>query len=458
MRPMQDTSTPLLRLSEWGVSFGEQPVLADLTWETRAPSVTIVMGPGGSGKSTLLRTLSGANDAQPSLRTHGHAQYRGTTMAPGGGPRPTLVAQHAKLLTATVRENLVVGLRERSRLGAVEQNERLAATLEELGVPHLIARLGAVVTDLDLVTQRHLAIARGYLTGEPLVLVDEPTFGLSPTDAASVLTTLAKLSETRALLATFHHRGHALELGGELVLLGGGRVLERTPTREFFEHPRTAEGKTYVATGGVAVPSLGADPATLDDAYGGESSTTSPAREPEAAAPIARAVRAPAVAGGPRHFYWAITEQIGGCPRPGVVQDEEVDVSALADLGITRLLCLEEVPQAVAACARHEIEVEHRPIPDMTAPSVAYMRDICAWIDAQLAAEQRVAVHCLAGLGRTGTVLASYLVWRGMPPLEAIDLIRVRRPRSIQTEAQADLVCAIAADRGPRLDLGPSPT
>jgi atypical dual specificity phosphatase len=54
-------------------------------------------------------------------------------------------------------------------------------------------------------------------------------------------------------------------------------------------------------------------------------------------------------------------------------------------------------------------------------------------------------VHCAGGLGRTGTVLAAYLVHRGRSAEEAIAEIRRQRPGSVETPAQADAVRQFAA-------------
>ena len=69
------------------------------------------------------------------------------------------------------------------------------------------------------------------------------------------------------------------------------------------------------------------------------------------------------------------------------------------------------------------------------------------FIDKQLADERPVMVSCYAGIGRTGTVLACYLVSRGSEPADAIDEVRRLRPGSIQTPEQMAAVHEYAERR-----------
>jgi len=86
------------------------------------------------------------------------------------------------------------------------------------------------------------------------------------------------------------------------------------------------------------------------------------------------------------------------------------------------------------------------PVPDWTAPTEPDVARFCALLDRELASGSVVYVHCLAGCGRTGTMMACYLVYRDrVRPLDAISRIRGLRACSVETRAQADAVLGWAA-------------
>jgi atypical dual specificity phosphatase len=89
----------------------------------------------------------------------------------------------------------------------------------------------------------------------------------------------------------------------------------------------------------------------------------------------------------------------------------------------------------------------HLPVPDMTAPPPDLVDRAMAFIQELIDDGRAVAVHCGAGIGRTGTILACYLVHLGLDAGEAIRRVRERRPGSIETRDQEETVRRYAARR-----------
>jgi atypical dual specificity phosphatase len=428
---------PLLALERFGVAFGQHVVLTNVRLEIAPRGMHVLVGPAGAGKSTLLRTLAGLNDSQPALRRWGRARFGEGAL--GEGLRPALVQQNARLLVCSVRENLVSALADRASLSLPAQAERVREALRAHALDALEPRLSHDVVSLDLGEQRLVAILRGAMSGAELLLVDEPTAGLDASSADAVVRLLRSIASERAVVVVTHHQRHARALGGWTSLLAAGRIVESAPTERFFTAPESPLAQRFVETGGCSDAGPSVERAMLEEgvAY--------PTPLPPA---IQRVVSESA---GPRGFYWALQGRLGGLPRPGVVTELDRDLEGLARLGVTVLVTLEERETVSSeALAVHGIRLVHVPIPDMHAPSLETAARLCERVDAMLAAGDVVAVHCLAGLGRTGTVLAAYLVWRGQSALDAIERVRAIKPRSIQSVEQAEFLTRFAEVRASR--------
>lgn len=136
------------------------------------------------------------------------------------------------------------------------------------------------------------------------------------------------------------------------------------------------------------------------------------------------------------NFGWLIEHQLAGVSYP---RSEEA-LALLQKLGVRALLTLTEEPLPTDLLTEYKFQTEHLPVADFTAPTLDQVERAIATIEGFLAQGLPVAVHCAAGLGRTGTVLACYLVTQGSSAREAIEQVRTRRPGSIETPEQVAVI------------------
>lgn len=123
------------------------------------------------------------------------------------------------------------------------------------------------------------------------------------------------------------------------------------------------------------------------------------------------------------------------------------DLASLRQRGIRRLINLHERPHSPGRLAEFGLTECHLPVPDFTAPTSTQLTAAVANVMAGIAAGERVAIHCGAGLGRSGTVAACYLVELGQDWRAAVAMVRAARPGAIETSSQLAAVAAYAQRR-----------
>jgi atypical dual specificity phosphatase len=156
-------------------------------------------------------------------------------------------------------------------------------------------------------------------------------------------------------------------------------------------------------------------------------------------------------------FYWLVEDDLAGCSLPGGAATRTAygDQSALAadlswlqhDRGISSLLTLTEVALDATLLATYGIEALHIPIEDLAPPTPEQFLTALDYIDRQRSRGKAVAVHCLMGQGRTGSILAAYLIRNGMSPVAALHELRVICPGAVENPAQEQALSAFAVRR-----------
>jgi atypical dual specificity phosphatase len=138
----------------------------------------------------------------------------------------------------------------------------------------------------------------------------------------------------------------------------------------------------------------------------------------------------------PYGFSWIEKPLLAALARPSDAED----FTWLREQGIEVLVSLTEDRPRRDWVEQANLLVFHEPLEDMEPPTQEQLDRCVSAILKANAQNMGVAVHCGAGLGRTGVVLAAYFVARGMSAPNAIARVRRLRPGSIETEEQAEAV------------------
>jgi atypical dual specificity phosphatase len=145
----------------------------------------------------------------------------------------------------------------------------------------------------------------------------------------------------------------------------------------------------------------------------------------------------------PYFFTWVDEPLLAASAEPGGPEQ----LAWLRSQGVDILVTLTEDPLPRTWIDGAGLMGVHVPIPDMDVPTVEQIEQVMSVIDKAKSSNMGVAVHCLAGRGRTGTILAAYFVYQGMSAEEAIEKVRELRPGSIEVTEQEESIRAFERAR-----------
>ncbi|WP_223258562.1 thiol reductant ABC exporter subunit CydC [Trinickia symbiotica] len=201
--------------------------LDDISFDLPARGRIAVVGESGAGKSSVANVLLRFHDYQAGSIRLGGAELR-ECAGDDIRARIAVVAQDTYLFNATIRDNLLVARpdADQAMLEAACRSAQLhdfIAALPE-GYETEVGEAGARLSGGQA---RRLAIARALLTDAAILVLDEPTEGLDTVTECALLAAVIELMEGRSVLLITHRLSALTELVDEVLVMEGGRIVER---------------------------------------------------------------------------------------------------------------------------------------------------------------------------------------------------------------------------------------
>jgi ABC-type branched-subunit amino acid transport system ATPase component len=217
------------------VDFGGVAAVADVSMEVAPYSVHALIGPNGAGKTTLLNVITRVvRESAGEVRLHGEdvRGLRPNQLARRGVSR---TFQHPQLVDdATALENVMMGLYavERTwiwqdlvsfRSGVRWEQRARARALEALSELGLAGYAGQPAYRLPYGVKKNVELARAWVSGPRLMLLDEPTAGLDETEVGELRDFLLKISSEVTILVVAHHLEFVLSISDVVTVMSSGQ-------------------------------------------------------------------------------------------------------------------------------------------------------------------------------------------------------------------------------------------
>jgi len=235
MMTTQNTSEFCIEFDNVLAGYKDFMILNNLSLKARRGKITLLLGPNGAGKSTVLKTLFGLLTPRS-----GKVLMDGVDIG-GISPKALLasgvafVPQGRNLFPQlTVKENLELG---GITLGSKITNERIPEVLKFF--PRVVQRINSQASSLSGGEQKQLEIARALLLRPTVLLIDEPSIGLSPIVVQDVFKLLRRLAdeEGTTILMVEQNVKSALKMADEAIALESGRLVLHKRADELLADP-----------------------------------------------------------------------------------------------------------------------------------------------------------------------------------------------------------------------------
>jgi len=229
----------MLEISNLSLSYGKHLALDNVSVSVAKGEIVVMLGANGAGKSSLLKAIGGLVPWPTGARRRMNGQdisalaphllvEAGIALVPEG---------RGNFVDLTVRENLLLGAYpRRGRAGEATSLDLILSLF-----PRLEERLGQQVRTMSGGEQQMVAVGRALMSKPDILLLDEPSLGLSPLMCKELFASLARVRSTGAgMLLVEQNARRSLALGDRGYLLENGRIAGEAAAADLANDPNVS--------------------------------------------------------------------------------------------------------------------------------------------------------------------------------------------------------------------------
>lgn len=220
-------------------------ILRSINLRVRRNTVFVIMGPSGSGKSTLLRTLNRLTDLIDGVEVEGSVRVLGQDVSELDPyelrRKVVLVSQEPNPFPhMTIYDNVALPAKLNKTVRNIQElNELVKWALEKVMLwDEVKNRLKDYPHALSGGQRQRLCLARALAAKPDILLLDEPTANIDPSNTLKIEESLRELREELTIIMVTHMPHQAVRVADYVALLYGGTVVEEGPAREVFMNPK----------------------------------------------------------------------------------------------------------------------------------------------------------------------------------------------------------------------------
>jgi general L-amino acid transport system ATP-binding protein len=241
---MTDKIIQMQNVNKW---FDDFHVLKDVNLDVESKQKIVVCGPSGSGKSTLIRCINRLEEHQKgNIIVDGIELSENTKNIEKIRAEVGMVFQQFNLFPhLSILDNCTLAPIWVKKMAKKDAEELAMKQLEQV---QIVDQAKKFPGQLSGGQQQRSAIARALCMQPKIMLFDEPTSALDPEMIKEVLDAMVNLAKGgMTMIVVTHEMGFAKEVADEVIFMDEGLIVEKQPTKDFFDNPKSDRTKLFLS-------------------------------------------------------------------------------------------------------------------------------------------------------------------------------------------------------------------